>query len=342
MDPAQAQRTGMRLRRLFLFVCLLFCLGAAAGNGDDNDGRWAILIAGVSGDADLQKMYLKEIADLHSMLEGPLGFPRDQIVVLFDNPALNPELIKHQSTRENLQAVCLNLSGRVKKEDLLFVFMEGHGSYDGQTYQLNLVGRHDPTAEDLAAMLYAIPAQRFIVVNVTNCSGGSLQALSQKGKIVITATKSGMEKNQTQLGRHFVDALKDNAADFDKNGRVSLFEAFSYARRKVEEYYQREGNLQTEHAVLNDNGGTQAQGAPVPENEEGLLARTVFLDKGAPISQQENLTPEQLTLKMEAEKLMRQIESLKFAKKEMSEEEYEKRLEDLLLRLARVNEKLSK
>jgi hypothetical protein len=329
-------------QRLQIWVCLLFCLCAVPGNCGERDGRWAILIAGVSGDTDLQKAYLQEMADLHSILEGPLGFPPDQIVVLFDNPGLNPGLIKHQSTRENLQAVCMNLAGRVKKDDLVFVFMEGHGSFDGQTYQFNLVGRRDPTAEDLADMLYSIPAERFVLVNATNCSGGSLRALSQKGKIVITATKSGTEKNQTHMGRHFVDALKSNVADSDKDGRVSLFEAFSFARRKVEEYYQKEGNLQTEHAVLSDEGGVRDQDVSIPENGEGLLARTVFLDKSTTISQKEHLTPEKQVLKLEAEDLMRQIESLKFSKKEMTEAEYEKRLEDLLLRLARINERISK
>jgi hypothetical protein len=328
-----------RMLSLALALLLAACPGASVSGAAERDGRWAILIAGVSGDPELQKEYLKEIRDLHSALIHSQGFFSNQIVVLFDDPAQDPALIHHKSTRENLQSVCLSLAVRVQKDDLVFIFIEGHGDYDGKTYKLNLVGP-DPTAEDLAAVLYAIPAQHFVVVDATNCSGGSLAALSQKGKIVITATKSGMEKNQTHFGRCFVDAFKNNAADSDKNGRVSILEAFSYANLKVEEYYKNEGNLQTEHAVLDDNGDAQAQSKPAPENGEGLLARNTFLDSGASAGTAAGRTPEQQKLAFEARELEKQIEALKYAKGNMPEADYEKRLEELLLGLARINAKL--
>jgi hypothetical protein len=329
----------------FFLICILLlplCIGIQSGYGSERDGRWAILVSGVSGDPELQKIYLKEMKDLYSVLEGPLGFPRDQIYVLFDDPSMDPGMIRYKSTRENLQILCRELAARVKKEDLLFAFIEGHGNYDGNTYRLNLVGRGDPTAEELASMLYSIPARRHVVVNATNCSGGSLPALSQAGKVVIASTKSGMEKNQTHLGRFFVEAFKDNAADSDKNGRVSMIEAFSYASRKVEEYYEKERSLQTEHPVMDDNGDGQAQSKPAPENGEGLLARTTFLDSGTAAGVRTDLTPEQQRLVREAGDLEMQIDALKYAKSEMPEAEYENKLEALLLRLAQINAKLPK
>jgi hypothetical protein len=327
--------------RLATILIFLVFAGIQSGQGAERDGRWAILIAGASGDPELQKTYLREIKDLRSLLEGSFGFPRDQITVLFDDPLKDPGTLQQKSTRENLQAVCRDLSARVQKEDLVFVFIEGHGNYDGKDYKLNLVGP-DPTADELASMLYSIPARHYVVVNATNCSGGSLPALSKPGKVVIASTKSGMEKNQTHLAEFFIQSLKENAADADKNGRVSMVEAFSYASRKVEEYYEREGSLQTEHAVLDDNGDGQAQNKPAPENGEGLLARTTFLDKGLSADIRANLTPEQQKLAREASDLEMQIDALKYAKKEMPESEYENRLEALLLRLAEINAKLPK
>ena len=312
-----------------------------AAYGAERDGRWAILMSGVSGDPDLQKAYLKELRDLSSVLEGSLGFPRDQIAVLFDDPSLDPKLVQRKSTLEALQAVCRDFTGRVKKEDLVFVFIEGHGDYDGKVYKLNLVGP-DPTAGELASMLYSIPAQRFVIVNTTNCSGGSLPALSQGGKVVITSTKSGMEKNQTHFGQYFVDAFKNNAADSDKNGRVSMIEAFLYASRKVEAYYKKEESLQTEHPVLDDIGAGQGQNNPTPENGEGLFARTTFLDNGISSADRTDLTLEQKKLASEARDLEMQIEQLKYQKSKMPEADYEKQLEALLLRLAEINAKLSK
>lgn len=321
---------------LAAFWLLLFTAKAAG-----QDGRWALLIVGASGDAELQNLYLKEVTDLYSILAGALGFPRDQIIVLFDDPSKNPDLIRHTATRENLQLVCHDLASRVRKDDLVFVFIEGHGDYDGKIYKLQLVGP-DPTADELAAMLYSIPAQHFVIINATNCSGGSIPALSQEGKVVISATKSGFEKNLTHIGQFFIEAFKDNAADSDKNGRVSILEAFTYASRKVEEYYTNEGDLPTEHPVLDDNGDAQAQSKPAPENGEGLLARTTYLDSGAPAIAQGKMTPEEQELAREARIVEDQIEALKYSKGEMPEAEYEKKLEELLLRLARINAKMRK
>ncbi len=321
-----------------LLLALFLCVTAAVGA--QQDGRWAILLTGASGDSELQQVYLKEIMDLHAALIGPLGFSKDHITVLFDDPSKRPDLIQRQSTLENLQTVCRDLAGRVKREDLVFVFIDGHGSYDGKAYKLNLVGP-DPTAETLAPLLYSIPAQRFVILNATSCSGGGIPALSQEGRVVITATKSGMEKNQTHMGRYFIDAFKDNAADSDKNGRVSIMEAFSYTKKKVEDYYSSEGNLQTEHPVLDDNGDAKAIDKPSPENGDGLLAANTFLDAGVPSGIRKDLTAEQQELERAARELEKQIEALKYSKDKMTEDEYENKLEDLLLRLARINAKLS-
>jgi hypothetical protein len=329
-------------------VCLAACclllpaaMPARARSQSTNDPRWAILVTGISGDPGLQKEYLKELVDLRNILEGPLGFPSDHVFVLFDDPKLDPARIQHVSNRENLEKVCKEIASRARREDTVFFFMEGHGDSDGKQYKFNLVGP-DPTAVDLAAMLYAIPAQRYVIVNATNCSGGSLEAFAGKGKLVISATKSGTEKNLTHFGKYFIEALANNNADVDKNSRVSIFEAFSYAARKVEEYYTKEGSMQTEHPMLNDNGDAQALSLAEAGTHSALLSRAAYLDRGSPLLAQGDGSPEAQALAKEAQSLERQIELLKSAKDEMAEAEYMKRLEELLLKLAEVQAKLRK
>jgi hypothetical protein len=319
----------------------LACFGVTHPAAAGRDGRWAILLAGVSGDPGLQMEYLKELRDIRASLEGPLQFRKDQVYVLFDDVSKDSDLIQFQSTRENLARVCREVAGRAAKDDLVFVFILGHGSFDGTSYKLNLVGP-DPTAQELAAVLYSIPAQHFVVVNTTTCSGASLQALSGKGRVVIASTRSGSEKNLTHMGAYFVEALRDNNADVDKNGRVNMLEAFNYAARKIEEYYSSEGNLQTEHAMLDDNGDGQGHPKPGPDNGDGLLARTTYLDAGAGTLLKGPASPEQQQLGLEAQSLEKQIEALKYAKSGMPQAEYEKKLEELLLKLAQVNAKLRK
>jgi hypothetical protein len=328
-------------RQYFLAVIALLFIAAIEATAAERDGRWAILISGSSGDPELQQAYLKEMTDLYSILTDSLGFPRSRISVLFEDPSKNPGMIQRKSTRNELQSLCRELAAQVQKSDLVFVFIEGHGYYDGKTYKLAMVDP-DPTGEELASMLYSIPAQRFIIMNATNCSGGSIPALSREGTIIITATKSGMETNQTHAAQFFIDAFKNNAADSDKNGRVSIMEAFSFTKKKVEEYYKSGDNIPTEHTVLDDNGDGKAQNQPSPENGEGLIAKTTFLDAGAPVLNRAGLTPEQQKFAAEAQSIETQVEALKYAKSGMPEADYEKKLEELLVKLAQINAKLPK
>ena len=334
----------------FLFLCCVLLTSGIAGqaammtdgpqSAAERDPRWAILVSGISGDPDLQKQYLKEIMDLRALLEGQLGFPRGQIYVLFDDPGLDPEGIQYKSTRENLEMVCKEIASRSGKEDVVFAFLEGHGDYNGDEYRFNMVGP-DPTGEELAAMIYSIPAERHIIVNGTNCSGGGLAAMAGRGKVVITATRSGNEKNMTRLAPYFIDAFADNHADVDKNGRVSVFEAFQYASSKIEEYYEKEGSLQTEHPMLSENGDAKGLAAAEIDPHGALLSRAAYLDLGsAPITA--DMSPEQKALAREVQSLEKQIDLLKSAKDEMTEAEYEKRLEALLVRLAQVQMQLRK
>jgi hypothetical protein len=323
-------------------VCVFALVSSATLlRGAEHDGRWAILVAGISGDPELQTEFLNQLRELRSALEGPLQFPPDHVVLLSDDPAKGPGIVQLQSTRENLRRACGDVARRAARDDLVFAFLLGHASFDGMTYKYNLVGP-DPSAEDLAEMFYSIPAGRFVIVNTTPCSGASISAFGGKGRIVIAATKSGMEKNRTHFGPFFVEALLDNNADADKNGRVSFLEAFEYASRKVKEYYLKEGSLQTENPVLDDNGDGQAHTAPGPENGDGVIARTTFLFTGSSPLARGSLSLEQQQLLQEAQSLEGQIEALKYSKEDMPEAEYEKTLEELLLRLARIHAKLPK
>jgi hypothetical protein len=151
-----------------------------------------------------------------------------------------------------------------------------------------------------------------------------------------------MEKNLTHAGKFFVEGLQAGNADRDKDGRVSILEAFNYASQKVGEYYSDQGNLQTEHPVLDDRGDGVGHGQPGVENGQGLLAKTTFMDAGAPALAGGKLGPEEQALARQVEELERQIEALKYAKADMLEEEYQKQLEQLLLKLARTNAELRK
>src|SRR5262249_10438524 len=131
------------------------------------------------------------------------------------------------------------------------LMMIGHGTFDGSEYKFNLPGP-DISAPELAVLLNRIPATRQLIVNMTSASGGSLDALKKDNRVIIAATKSGTEKNATVFSRFWVEALRDPAADTDKNQVITALEAFKYAQAKTTAFFTDQKHLATEHAQLED------------------------------------------------------------------------------------------
>ena len=67
--------------------------------------------------------------------------------------------------------------------------------------------------------------------------------------MVITATNSYAQRYDTVFADAFIKAMTATDADADKNGRISVLEAFNYASRLVAQHYEQTGHLSTEHAV---------------------------------------------------------------------------------------------
>src|SRR5437899_457427 len=152
--------------------------------------------------------------------------------------------------------------------------MIGHGSFDGKEARFNLRGP-DVTATELA--LWLRPFRRpLAVIDTSSCSAPFLAKLSGTNRVVVTATRSGHEQNFTRFGQYLAEAIADPQSDLDKDGSVSLLEAFLTASHRTAEFYKTEGRLATEHALLDDNGdglGTPADWfhgiRPVKRAKEG-------------------------------------------------------------------------
>jgi hypothetical protein len=243
-------------------------------------------------------------------------------------------------TREQVRAALERIAKEAQPQDAVVVMLIGHGSFDGYEYKINLPGP-DLSAAELATLLDRIPATRQLVVNMTSSSGGSIEVLRRPNRVVIAATKTGTEKNATVFARYWVEALRDPAADTDKNDVVSALEAFRYADKKTAGFYDSQKRLATEHAVLEDTGKGDAVRAPSPENGEGQLAATFpLLRIGATASATKD--PAKLELLAKKEQLEQQIDKLKYEKAAMAPEDYKKQLGALLLELARTQEALDK
>ena len=166
-----------------------------------------------------------------------------------------------------------------------------------------------------------------------------MAALERSGRAVITATKSGSEKNATVFARYWVEALQDPAADTDKNDSLTAMEAYTYAAKKTAGFYDSQKRLATEHAVFDDVG----QGEPVREAGNGqgqLLSSFTILRFGTP--QKAGSDPAKQALLAKKEDLEQKIDALKYGKAAMDPGDYRKQLTAALLQLAQVQEELDK
>src|SRR4029453_11869458 len=214
------------------------------------------------------------------------------------------------------------------RDDLLMVVLIGHGTFDGADAKFNLVGP-DLTARDWKGLLDGVTS-KLIVVNTTESSYPFLEELSQRGRVVITATDSVAQRFATVFPEYFVKALSELASDLDKNGRVSIWEAFATASTSVKEYYEQRGQLSTERPVLDDNGDRVGREAEAP-GPDGTLARTVYLD-----AEPGTVTADVVLAGLQRRRaaLEVQLEELKSHKEQMTTDEYEAALERVLVELA--------
>jgi hypothetical protein len=287
-----------------------------------------LTVAGLGGEPEYEAQFVKWANDLDKELK--VNGPETHVTTLTGAAA----------TRVQIQQTMARLSGEIKSTDTFALFLIGHGSFDDTDYKINLPGP-DLTAAELAALLDRVPAQRQLVVNMTSCSGASLTAFAKKDRVVITATKTGTEKNAPVFARYWVDALRDPAADTDKNGTVSALEAFRYTDRKVAAYFESEKLLATEHPLLTDTGKASAVRDPKAENGNGLLASAFPLIRPQ-TETAKAVSPEKQRLLSKKEDLEARIDRLKYQKATMDASEYKQQLTGLLLELARAQAELDK
>lgn len=326
MVRSRTIRIGGRAGILAAWLVLASGVGAASA-----DERYALVISGASGGPKYTENHDRWRAALVQALRNRLRFRDENLIVLSERGGPGAGRASRDAVRRALQ----DLAGRMTRQSMLLVVLIGHGTYDGVDAKFNLVGP-DLEAEEWRRRLGALPG-RLVVVNTTSASFPFLERLAGPGRIVITATDSAAQRFETVFPEFFTQAFDNEAADLDKNGRVSIWEAFTHASLRVREWYEQRGLLATERAVLDDTGdgvGKEA-GAPGPD---GSLARRVFLDPDLGTATVDD--PVLAELLDRRVRLELEVEALKAQKGAMAPERYRQQIEQLLLELARVSRQI--
>jgi hypothetical protein len=301
-----------------------------------------LVVAGLGGEPRFRDAFHEQAVTLAMAAEKQLGLAAESVVCLTEDPKRAPDSIDARSSREAVLEALQGLGARSAPGDSLFLVLIGHGSYRGDEARFNLPGP-DLTPADLSPYLDRLSGRQVVLVSTASASGPFGQALAGPGRIMVTATKSGLERNETVFGEHFVAALTGDVADVDKDGRTSVLEAFDYARREVERFYGSDKRLQTEHAVLDDDGDGKASAEPDADGEgDGSLARRAFLGGGEGAAGAEPLPedPALAALYRGRRELEQRIDALRDRREALGQGDYAARLEGLLLELAMKNEEI--
>jgi hypothetical protein len=300
MGIAARLEVGVRRVAAWLFATTLVLAPATAFA----QSAHLLIVVGLAGDPEHGELFDKWAKALAATAVDRLGVPKAQTVTLGGDGATKVEVTK--------AVTALQSAG---PDDVVMIVLFGHGTFDGTTAKFNLPGP-DMTPRDFVPLLAKMQSKRVVFVNTASASGPFVEALGGPGRVVVAATRNGAEKYATLFGGPFVDAFSNEAADANRDGKVTILEAFEFAQKQVEASFQREGIMQTEHATIDDT------------------SRAALVSLGSARSAALPADPKLRALYVERQQLEQRIESLKLLKSSMDPDKYAAELEKLATELA--------
>ena len=297
-------------------LCLWLAMAAPAAAQDAH----LVVVTGVAGDEEHATQFQAWAAAVVDHAKKS-GLPAANVAYVGERPERDAARIQARSTRESVTKAVNDAAARAKPGDDVFVLLIGHGSFDGKDAAFNLPGP-DLTVAEWGKLLDQFVDERVVFINTASSSGAFVEPLKKTGRTIVTATKTGGERNEPRFAQYFVEGLSSEGGDKDRNGRISILEAFEFALAKVKEVYEQGGHILTEHAVLEDSAQGKLAGAAfiTPDKTRAAIAQATDPAVRALMEQQSDLE--------------RQVAALRLKKDLMDPAEYDRQLEKLLTDLA--------
>jgi hypothetical protein len=289
-------------RTVLLFVSLLFVYPVMAQT-------YAVVVSGLGGESQYTEQFSTTGQVVFESLQSLAV--EDDLIVYLDETA----------TRDVILKAINDVASRIKpgEPSVFSLFFIGHGNADSGGWRFNVTGP-DLTTEDLVAALNPITASQQLVVLAASASGAALDILAQPQRVVVTATKSGGESNAVKFPEFMAQALLKSDADFDRNEILTIAEVFRFAQSRTVEYYEQQKLLAPEHARL---AGDNAVDIAV-----------------ALLGSLKNATDDPAVASLLDERLVLEdsFNQLKQAKATLTSNDYYAQLEQLLLKIARLQQ----
>lgn len=283
-------------------------LGLGTGVVAEAQTTHALIVSGVSGEARLAQQFERDAGTLRDALTKRFGAT---VAVLSESST-------PRSDRSGIIQALQKLGTSSKPGDQVLIILLGHGSAQGGAARFNIPGP-DITADEIARALEPLEGRSVAMVVATSASGAFISPLNGAGRVIVTATKTGAQNEEVVFATHFAKALSEDVADINKDGAVSLAEAFEYSQREVARFYEQNNRMATEQATLSGAGA------------DAFVLRSGASKAADPVVQR---------LYAERALLQQRITAHKDKKGSMRLEAYETELEKLLFQLAVVERQI--
>ena len=267
-----------KMRQIHIVILTVMLISTTAFAADH-----VLIIGGAAGEKSFYDAFWSATSRFHQLLTDEYGYTPEQITFLFEDMGGSEELgiVDTESKREQVLAAFAELAETVQPSDRFLLFMLGHASRTGRgDMKFNLRGR-DITEAEYITLINTISAERQILILGFPYSGKLVPQLSKPGRIILTSSSLNEGYSlKAGFGNVFVDAFSSAANDTDRNGDISLLEAFLSLQARTKAFYEQEGTVQSEHPHLDDNGdrdATRNLAAVAEETDDGALAEKTFL-----------------------------------------------------------------
>ena len=267
------------MRQTFIVIFTIILVSTTAFAADQ-----VLIIGGAAGEKSFYDKFWNATSRLHQLLTDEYGYTPDQITFLFEDMDVSGAegLVDTISKREQVFAAFDQLAETLQPSDRFLLFMIGQASRTNKgELKYSLLGPDISEAECITR-INSIPAERQILIFGFPYSGKLVPQLSRPGRIIITSHSPNEGYSlQAEFGDVLVNAFSATDSDTDSDGDVSILEAFLLLQARTEAWYAKDGNVQTEHPHLDDNGdGRATRNLSVSvkeETDDGALAEKTFL-----------------------------------------------------------------
>ena len=178
----------MPLRLAAFFALALFAAVPASAQS-----TYVAIVVGLAGEAEHAELFQRWGATLY---DAAVKLGVESPIYLAEKPDVDAKRITGRSTKEEVAKAFEKLKAAAE-DDVVFVVLIGHGSFDGKVAKFNLPGP-DMTAADFDALLKGIRSRHVVFANTASASGPFVQALAGPGRTIVAATRTGAECAETK------------------------------------------------------------------------------------------------------------------------------------------------